>query len=290
MTQDMWSRPEEWDAELAHSSALILEHRAAAEDQVRLRAALIEMAEVAPGQTVLEVGSGTGALLVDLALVVGPGGRAIGIEPQPHLAAIAGAHLEAHGTANWSEVRQGRAEALTLPDAVVDLCVAQTVFLHLTDEIRARALAEMIRVTRPGGQVLTVDQDMSTFVINHPDRQLTARLLQANLSNYEQPAMGRMARARFLDAGLCDVRVQVIVQAESDRSAFLVGACERMARGAAARGGVTTDELDRWLEQLARVVESDRFFASLNYYACIGRRPGVAAEPFRHRDPALPTR
>src|SRR5215472_737717 len=215
MAQDMWTRPEEWDAEQAHASALILENRAAAEDQVRLRAAIIEMAQVAPGQTVLEVGSGTGALLVDLALAVGPEGRAIGIEPQPYLATTARAHLEAHGTATWSEVRQGRGEALTLPGAVVDLCVAQTVFLHLTDETRARALAEMMRVTKPGGHLLTVDQDMSTFVINHPDRELTARLLQANLSNYEQPAMGRMARASFLDAGLNDVRVKVIVQAES---------------------------------------------------------------------------
>ena len=273
MTRDMWSRPEEWDTEQAHSSALILEHRAAAEDQVRLRAALIEMAEVAAGQTVLEVGSGTGALLVDLALAVGPEGRAIGIEPQPHLATTARTHLDAQGMASWSEVRQGRAEALTLPDAVVDLCVAQTVFLHLTDEIRARAQAEMIRVTKPGGHVLTVDQDMSTFVVYHPDGQLTARLLQANLSNYEQPAMGRLARSSFLDAGLQDVRVQVIVQAETGPAAFLVGSCERMARGVAARGGITADELERWLQQLDRVVASDRFFASLNYYACIGRRP-----------------
>ena len=47
----------------------------------------------------------------------------------------------------------------------------------------------------------------------------------------------------------------------------------RMARGVAARGGITTDELERWLEQLGRVVDAGRFFASLNYYACIGRRP-----------------
>jgi ubiquinone/menaquinone biosynthesis C-methylase UbiE len=273
MTQDMWSRPEDWDAEQAHGQALILEHRAAAEDQVRLRAALIEMAQVAPGQTVLDVGTGTGPLLVDLALAVGPEGRAIGIEPQPHLAATARAHLEDHGMATWAEVRQGRAEALTLPDAVVDLCVAQTVFLHLTDETRTRALAEMIRVTKPGGQVLTVDQDISTFVIYHPDGQLTARLLRANLSNYEQPAMGRLARASFLDAGLHDVRVQVIVQAETDRAAFLVGSAERMARNVSARGGIASDEMERWLEQLNRVVESGRFFASLNYYACIGRKP-----------------
>jgi ubiquinone/menaquinone biosynthesis C-methylase UbiE len=277
VTQDMWSRPEEWDAEQAHSSALILEQRAAAEDQVRLRAALIEMGQVAAGQTVLEVGSGTGPLLVDLARAVGPEGRAIGIEPQPHLATTARGHLDAQGMAFWAEVHQGRAEALTLPDAVVDLCVAQTVFLHLTDETRARVLAEMIRVTKPGGHVLTVDQDMSTFVVDHPDSRLTARLLQANLSSYEQPAMGRLARATFLDAGLQDVRVQVLVQAETGSADFLVGSCERMARGVAARGGISTDELERWLEQLGRVVESGRFFASLNYYACVGRRSGSSS-------------
>jgi ubiquinone/menaquinone biosynthesis C-methylase UbiE len=272
MTQDMWSRPEEWDTEQAFSSAAILERRAVAEDQVRLRAVLLEMAQVAAGQTVLEVGSGTGALLLDLALVVGPEGRAIGIEPQPHLATTARAHLDAQGMANWSEIRQGRAESLDLPDAVVDLCVAQTVLLHLTDETRARALAEMIRVTKPGGHVLTVDQDMSTLVVYHPDAQFTAHLLQANLRSYEQPAMGRLARSTFLDAGLQDVRVQVIVQAETGPAAFLVSSCERMARGVAGRGDITTDELERWLEQLGRVVESDRFFASLNYYACIGRK------------------
>lgn len=274
MTQDMWSRPEEWDAEQARSSALILDQRATAKDQVRLRAALIEMAQVTAGQSVLDVGSGTGALLVDLARAVGPEGRAIGIEPQPHLATTARARLEEHEMATWSEVHQGRAETLPLTDAVVDLCVAQTVFLHLTVESRARVLAEMIRVTRPGGHVLTVDQDMSTFVVYHPDGQLTARMLQANLSNYEQPAMGRLARATFLDAGLQDVRVQVIVQAETGSADFLVGSSERMARGVAAHGGITTDELETWLEQLGRVVESGRFFASLNYYACIGRRSG----------------
>jgi ubiquinone/menaquinone biosynthesis C-methylase UbiE len=272
MTQDMWTRPEEWDAEQARSSALILEQRAAAEDQVRLRAVLIDLAQVQAGQTVLEVGSGTGPLLMDLARTVGLKGRAIGIEPQPHLAATARAHLESHGMAAWSEVRQGRAEALPLPDAAVDLCVAQTVFLHLTDETRTRALAEMIRVTKPGGHVLTVDQDMSTLVVAHPDRQLTAHLLQANLISYAQPAMGRLARATFLDAGLQDVRVQVIVQAETGPGAFLAGSCERMARGVAARGDITPDQLDRWLEQLEHAVQADRFFASLNYYACIGTK------------------
>src|SRR5215472_4186237 len=115
----MWSRPEEWDAEQAHSSALILDQRAVAEDQARLRATLIGMAQVTAGQTVLDVGSGTGALLLDLARAVGREGRAIGIEPQPHLAATARAHLEEREMATWSEVHQGRAETLPLPDAVV---------------------------------------------------------------------------------------------------------------------------------------------------------------------------
>ena len=273
MARDYWSDPEAWDEETARGSAAILDTRAAAPDQVRLRAALIALAGVQPGETVVEVGSGTGPLLVDLARVVGPTGRAIGIEPQAHLAALAREKLAREGLAEIAEVRAGRAEALELPDACADVCIAQTVLLHVPAAVLSRALAEMARVVKPGGRVLTLDQDMSTFVVDHPNMELTERIVHANLRRYENPWMGRQARRRLLEAGLRDVRVEVIVQAETDPASYLVGSAERTAQAVAELSAITADEANGWLRQLRELADTGRFFASLNYYAWVGRKP-----------------
>jgi SAM-dependent methyltransferase len=211
--------------------------------------------------------------LLDLTQAVGPSGRVIGIEPQPQLAAQARAKLARLGLADRAEVRLGKAEALELPDALADVCVEQTVFLHLPSTTRERALAEMARVAKPQGRVLTLDQDMSTFVVDHPDTDLTERIVHANLRQYEAPWMGRQARRRLLDAGLVDVQVQVIVHAETDSAGFLVGSAERMARRVAEMGAISAGEVDEWLQQLRLLVEADRFFASLNYYVCVATKP-----------------
>ncbi|HEV2458657.1 MAG TPA: methyltransferase domain-containing protein [Ktedonobacterales bacterium] len=272
MARDMWAEPEAWDEETARGSAAILDARAAAPDQVRLRAALIALAGVGAGETVVEVGSGTGPLLVDLARTVGPTGRAIGIEPQAHLAALAREKLACEGLAEIAEVRAGRAEALELTDAFADVCIAQTVLLHVPATVLPRALAEMARAVKPGGRVLTLDQDMSTFVVDHPDTELTERIVRANLQRYEQPWMGRQARRRLMEAGLRDVRVEVIVQAETDPAGHLIGSAERTAQAVADIGAITADEAEGWLQQLREQVDAGHFFASLNYYACVGTK------------------
>src|SRR5215469_908324 len=123
MVRDIWAEPEAWDEETARGSAAVLDQRAAAPDQVRLRAALIALAGVRPGESAVEVGSGTGPLLVDLARTVGPNGRVIGIEPQPWLAALAREKLAREGLSEIAEVRAGRAEALELPGAFAEVCV-----------------------------------------------------------------------------------------------------------------------------------------------------------------------
>lgn len=273
MARDMWSEPESWDEEQARAVAATLDKRAAASDHVRLRKALMTLAGVQPGETIVDVGCGTGPLLLDLARAVGPTGHVIGIEPQPYLAAQARAKLAREGLTEIAEVRAGRAETLELPDACADACIAQTVLLHVSPTTFQRAQAEMVRVTRPGGRVVTLDQDMSTFVVDHPNPRLTDRILQANLRRYEQPWLGRQARGRALEAGLQEVEVHVIVQAETDPTGFLEDYAERTARGVAAIEAISADEAEAWVRQLRLQAGAGRFFASLNYYACIGRKP-----------------
>ena len=68
--------------------------RATAADQIALRKRLVRLANLKSGDTAIEIGLGTGALLCDLARAVGKGGKVFGIEPQFVLAEAARARLE----------------------------------------------------------------------------------------------------------------------------------------------------------------------------------------------------
>jgi O-methyltransferase/aklanonic acid methyltransferase len=109
---------------------------------------LLELADVAPGQRVLEVCCGTGAVSRAAARVVGPDGSVLGIDITPEMVRVASESAAASGIAN-AEFRVMDVEALDLPDAAFDAVVAM--YPHFQDA--RRALAEVWRVLRPGGRV-----------------------------------------------------------------------------------------------------------------------------------------
>jgi SAM-dependent methyltransferase len=97
-----------------------------------------------PGQRALDVGCGPGALTGPLVAVLGAGAVSA-IDPSPSF-------LDAiRSRFPGVDVRSGLAESLPYADAVFDLTVAQLVVHFLADP--GAALAEMARVTRPGGLV-----------------------------------------------------------------------------------------------------------------------------------------
>jgi SAM-dependent methyltransferase len=107
-----------------------------------LARAFAEMAEVAPGQCVLDVGCGPGALTGVLVDRLGPG-SVTAIDPSaPFVAACAARHPGA-------TVRRGRAEEIPFGDAGFDRVLAQLVLHFVSDPDRCGG--EFRRVLRPGG-------------------------------------------------------------------------------------------------------------------------------------------
>lgn len=110
---------------------------------------LVELAEVAPGERVLDVAAGRGAVLFAAAERVEPSGRVAGIDLTPEMVEQTAREIAARGLSN-AEIVQMDAEALEFPGDSFDcvLCGFGLFFLpHL-----GRALAECHRVLRPGGR------------------------------------------------------------------------------------------------------------------------------------------
>ena len=110
----------------------------------RLAGLFAERAHVSSGQRVLDVGCGPGALTAELVRRLGDGGVSA-IDPSPSFVTAAQARFPA------VDVREGRAEHLPYDDATFDATLAQLVVHFMADPLRG--LAEMRRVTRPGGVV-----------------------------------------------------------------------------------------------------------------------------------------
>jgi SAM-dependent methyltransferase len=104
-----------------------------------------EAARLAPGQAVLDVACGTGALTVSAAAMAGPGGRVVGLDASPEMLAVA---RRKSSDIDW---RQAAAEELPFDEASFDAVVSQFGLMFFKD--RELALAEMMRVLRPGGHL-----------------------------------------------------------------------------------------------------------------------------------------
>ncbi|MDQ3980283.1 MAG: methyltransferase domain-containing protein [Actinomycetota bacterium] len=119
------------------------------------------------GEVVLDVGCGGGIDTILAARAVGPGGRAIGLDLLEEMCDRAREAANAAGVAGWSEFHQGQMEDIPLPEGAVDVVISNGV-LNLSAR-KARALAEIYRVLRPGGRLcvadLTVDDDLPPEVL-----------------------------------------------------------------------------------------------------------------------------
>ena len=115
---------------------------------------LVEHTRLQPGHDVLDLGCGTSTLTLMLKAAC-PTARVTGIDGDPTVLAIARAKVSASGDA--VELRQGMAYDLPFAPASFDRVVSSLVFHHLADADKARALAEVHRVLRPGGELHVAD-------------------------------------------------------------------------------------------------------------------------------------
>jgi len=174
----------------------------------------LEYAELQPGETVLDLGSGAGFDCFVARRTVGDSGRVIGVDMTPEMIARARANARQAGYDNV-EFRLGEIEALPVADASVDLVISNCV-LNLVPDKKA-AFREIARVLKPGGRMVVSD------IVRVGE--LPARL-RDSMAAYAACASGALPRDEYL-AGLVQAGlkgIEVLRQVEA-RPMFVTGAC-----------------------------------------------------------------
>ncbi len=127
-----------------------------------------ERAELKPGETVLDLGSGAGLDAIIASWLVGAGGRVIGVDLNPSMCHKAQANLAATGVS--MECHEGQMEDIPLPDASADVVISNGV-VNLSFRKR-RVTEEMFRVLEPGGRISITDivsgRELSQSIVNDP--------------------------------------------------------------------------------------------------------------------------
>ena len=119
------------------------------------RERLLELAGVQRGQSLLDIGCGTGTLAIAATAHVGPTGNVIGIDASPQM--IARATRKAARAGAPATFQLAVAEELPFPKGRFDVVLSTLMFHHLPRKTREQYAGEMQRVLKPGGRVFVVD-------------------------------------------------------------------------------------------------------------------------------------
>jgi ubiquinone/menaquinone biosynthesis C-methylase UbiE len=116
---------------------------------------VLDLAKINTGDSVLDVGCGTGTLAIAAKKRLGPKGEVCGIDASPEMIARAG--KKATRASVEVSFQNSLAESLPFSAARFDVVLSTVMLHHLPRKIRQRTLHEIRRVLKPGGRVLAVD-------------------------------------------------------------------------------------------------------------------------------------
>ena len=234
----------------------------ATQDVVRQRRATLAALEPRNGERVIDIGCGPGYLAAEIAELVGSDGFVHGIDPSPHMLAIAAWRALPH-----MELSEGNALALPVDDASFDAAVSTQVYEYVED--MPAALAEARRVLRPGGRLLVLDTDWDSIVWRSSDDARMERVLRAWEDHLAHPRLPRVLPDLLANAGFTVRLTQVVpvLNVGYERETYSANVLGMIARFASGRQGITAEEASAWEDDLRSL--GPNYFFSLNRYVFV---------------------
>ncbi len=229
---------------------------------------LLEEAEIQPGESVLEVGCGTGVLCRWLARSRDSNNPVTGMDVNAFFLREAAEIARREGLEGTVSFREGSAESLPFEDNSFDVVFSSTVIQRVNADLM---LPEMVRATRPGGRVAVLGHahDMNRWV-NLPLRsELKTRIESPPWVEDRGHPMGcddASLYRRFSRLGLREMKFFPFISTFSDRMRLQF-----------LQGGIlptlTPGEAEEWRAAVAQAEADGTFFISTPFHCAVGTKP-----------------
>lgn len=256
-------------AEIRQELGDYLDRLAALPGIQRVRRTARAALDVRSGQRLLDAGCGAGEEARELARLVGPDGAVTAIDLSSDLVAAARRRDEGSGV----RYAVGDITALDFPDATFDSVRTERVLEHLADP--DAAIAELIRVTVPGGRVCLIDTDWESFLVDGMPGDVFSELQRLGRElNVIKPA-GRQLRGRLVRAGLTTVTAEPVAISICDRrtAETLHPFLNQALLGRIAQ--VPSELADPWFSALDGALGRNEFLAVLTIWVAVGVKPSA---------------
>jgi ubiquinone/menaquinone biosynthesis C-methylase UbiE len=161
-----------------------------------LREETVRMAQVMPGDSVLEVGCGTGTLTLAAKRQAGPSGKAVGIDLIPQMIELS--RQKAAEANEDVSFQLGSISNIPFPENSFDQVMCSFMIFHMSESTRNPGIKEIHRVLKPGGRLLIVDLTLPSkpfsrammktflgFMLEHDLRELYPAMQTAGFTNLE---------------------------------------------------------------------------------------------------------
>lgn len=232
---------------------------------------MLDFAQIQPGQVILEVGGGSGVVLRELARRTAGANPIIDVDINPYLLREAASLAKQAGCAESITFQEGSAEAIPLPGDSVDIALSFTV---MEEGDADRMLAELVRVTRPGGRVAVIVRscDLPSWANLPISAALRAKVDRPGLIGAGVAAAGcadSSLYSRFHAAGLAELRCfpQLVAITPAEASRFAISQQQILAM-------LTADEAAEWRTAAARAEAEGTFFIATGHHCAVGTKPG----------------
>jgi ubiquinone/menaquinone biosynthesis C-methylase UbiE len=228
---------------------------------------LTDLLALQPGSRVLDVGCGTGDDARVMVRLVLPGGQVVGIDNSE--AMIAEAQRRAAAESLAIDYRLANAMQLPFADNAFDAARADRSLMHVPDA--RQVLAEMSRVTIPGGRVGVFEVDFETLTVDADDRLLARKISHTWCDGFKNGWLGRRMPCLFAELGLQEIAVTpyVMILTPGMLLPLLGGPTTERAVQA---GVITPEEAKAWLAHLDDLQRTGRFFSTMTGYLVAGRK------------------
>jgi ubiquinone/menaquinone biosynthesis C-methylase UbiE len=163
-----------------------------------IRKRLIQLVDIQPGHAVLEIGCGTGSVVIEVKRSQ-PAAQVTGLDPD--LKALERAKRKANRKKMTIRFDQGFSDQLPYPDQSFDRVLSSFMFHHLNDQEKEKTLEEAQRVLKPGGSFYLVDFE------KHESGGMLARLFHSHerlKDNSVSRILTLFSKAGFADPKLID--------------------------------------------------------------------------------------